>query len=1283
MNGSFANNCQAAVRFLIERRIGAGGMGTVYRAFDRQRNQWVALKTLPRLDPEAIYLFKREFRTLADVVHPNLVCLHELIAEEGRWFFTMEFVEGVDFLEYVRRGVGHAASHLVPAGPPDAAFPATLSLAEWFASEGTSGATDGRENETTRQTPAEAPSTAVNTGGLRASQLLRLRAALEQLVQGVSALHEAGYIHRDIKPGNVRVTPQGRVVLLDFGLAASLGAADADGSPRIAGTAPYMSPEQAAGQWLGPASDWYSVGVVLYEALAGRRPFEGGSSQVLREKQHRDPTPLCELAPEAPKDLASLCMALLERDPARRPSGPEILRRLGSTGQETPWSDRLAVAPSPPAPLFVGRQALLRQLDEALHDLGRGRPVAVLIEGRSGVGKTALVQQFLSQLGARRGAVVLTGRCYERESVPYKAVDNAIDALSRYLATLSAEEVNALLPRDAASLVRVFPVLEWVNALAVAPRRAPDIRDPQELRQRAFTSLREVLARLGDRKTLVVAIDDLQWGDLDSVALLHDLLRPPDPPVFLLIVCYRSEDVASSPALRAMLDPTCLAARAIEPRKLVVEPLGREEACELALVLLGRRDEQAQRLSRTIAEESQGNPYLVDALVRHTRAARDPAAAAPRFGASLDEVLWARVGRLPEPARRLLEVIAVAAHPLRQSDALRAAEFDEGSLDAVRALQIAHLVRTTGCRPDDWIETYHDRIRETVVAHLTAEIRVQRHLALAQTLETTSQADPAQLAAHFAGAGRNDRASDYYAAAADQAAAALAFDRAARLYRLALELSPRAGEAERPRRRKLADALANAGYGKEAAEAYLLCAAGAPHDEAFELRRRAAAQYLISGHIDEGLAVLEQVLQARGMRLPRTPRAAMGSLLFRRVLLWSRGFGCHVRDVGAIPPRDLDRIDLCWSAATGLALVDPIRAAALHAQGLMRALRCGEPLRAARFLAMEGILAAIPGEPARRRVQKMLMRAEGIGRGLQEPYTTGLLAAAQGVTACLQGRWKRSVEQCDRAERLFREHCTGVIWELDTVQGFAPSALSWAGEVGELSRRLPGLYRDAERRGSLFALARICTLALPALAADEPDQAERRIAECMRRWSRESFHVQHYNALYAQIQIDLYRGKGPNAWQRIEQEWCALERSLLLRSQLARVFIHFARARSALAAAAEGYQAAPLLRAAARDARRIDREQAAWAVPLARLILAGLAVLRRDSKAAREALEASIAGFDAADMPLYAAAARRALGRLVGGDEGRALLAQGDQWMSSQGIRNPDRMTALFVPWVA
>jgi hypothetical protein len=480
-----------------------------------------------RADPSALYRFKREFRALAGVTHPNLVALHELVATGGGWYFTMELVDGVDFLTHVRGG-------------PDA-----------------------------RPEPPGAP-----------GRLSRLRAALRQLAEGLGALHAAGRLHRDVKPSNVLVTREGRVMLLDFGLAAELSR-DGDHlstARHVVGTLTYMAPEQAAGRAVTPASDWYSAGVMLFEALTDQAPCVGDPLDVLAAKQAGPGAPSAR-APGCPADLDALCHDLLAPEPTDRPSGPEVLRRLGASAPATG-----ALGPPPVAGIaapLVGRGPHLRALADALAAVRRGRPVLVAVRGRSGGGKSALVEHFLDALKARDEAVTLAGRCYEQESVPYKALDALIDDLSRYLGRLPLLGAQALLPRDVSSLTRIFPVLRRVDAVAAAPRPAVETADPQELRRKAFAALKELLARLGDRRPLVLAIDDLQWGDPDSAALLCELIEPPDPPALLLLVCYRSEDESTSPVLRRLLSPQGRGGSGPDRRLVSVDELSRAEAEEI------------------------------------------------------------------------------------------------------------------------------------------------------------------------------------------------------------------------------------------------------------------------------------------------------------------------------------------------------------------------------------------------------------------------------------------------------------------------------------------------------------------------------------------------------------------------------------------------------------------------------------------------------------------------------------------------------------------------------
>jgi hypothetical protein len=560
-------------RFEIVRRIGEGGMGVVYEAWDRSRSAPVALKTLRQLDADALLRFKNEFRLLSDISHENLVRLGELFEHAGRWFFTMELVEGEDFLGYV-----------VDAGAP-------------------LGFDEGR-----------------------------LRSSLASLSRALDALHAAGSVHRDIKPSNVRVTPEGRVVLLDFGLVTETRGPRRSREGSVVGTAAYMAPEQARSQRVGPAADWYSLGVMLFEVLTGRLPFEGTPLDILLAKQGAEaPDPLA-LRPEIPPDLAALARRLLHADPARR-------RSIGSDdGGEAP---------------FVGRGAELEALCAAFADVQQGSALTVYVHGESGMGKSALIRRFTDELVRTDPRVlVLSGRCYERESVPYKAFDGVVDALSHHLAELPDHEAQSMMPHDAGLLPATFPVLGRVGAIACAPSSLRDVTDAHELRSRVFSALRGLLSELAAARPVVVVIDDMQWSDSDSALLLTDLMRPPDPPRLLLLCCSRRQSrarVEDPLARRETRNPSELALPG-ELRDVALGPLSGLAARELAEALLERAGCRSD-LAPAIAEEAQGLPLFIDELVRHAAAGGGERLAPIR----LDEAILRRVSTLSPSARRVLD----------------------------------------------------------------------------------------------------------------------------------------------------------------------------------------------------------------------------------------------------------------------------------------------------------------------------------------------------------------------------------------------------------------------------------------------------------------------------------------------------------------------------------------------------------------------------------------------------------------------------------------------------
>ena len=491
----------------------------------------------------------------------------------------------------------------------------------------------------------------------------------------------------------------------------------------------------------------------------GEPPFAGKPARILSLKHKTEPVPPARRRRGIPAALDSLCVKLLRANPTECPSYPEIMGLLRESCAAPRQPSLAAIAPTEHP--FVGRETELARLHDARELLHGGEPVVVLVRGASGSGKSRLVERFLGQLADSDRDAILRGRCFEQESVPFKAVDSLIDSLSRYLNRQPERLLRRWLPRDIGALSRMFPVLERAGPIASAAQNLALPPDPPELRRRAFGALKQLLAAIGGSHPLVLWIDDLQWGDLDSAEMLSELLRGPAPPRLLLLASYRSEYQGENPCLKALSDPHRFAPGGASVRQLDVGPLDPDDARRLAAIVLEESGTDPSGQGASIAHESAGNPYLITEMARHFGAGRGSSGAWPTDGSgiSLRQMIGARIDELPDGPRRLLEVIAVAGRPLSQRSAGAAAGLEAPDQSALPLLRREHLVRSGGPGIGDQVEVYHDQIRETLMDRLSRSALCDHNGRLAEALEAEGLTDPEMLADHFASGDQPVRAA--------------------------------------------------------------------------------------------------------------------------------------------------------------------------------------------------------------------------------------------------------------------------------------------------------------------------------------------------------------------------------------------------------------------------------------------------------------------------------------------------------------------------------------------
>ena len=1234
-------------RYELCRLLGAGSMGAVYEAFDRELQIRVALKCLPAARPDAFFRFKQEFRTLQHVHHVNLVRLGELVYERGQLFFTMELVDGCDIIAYC---CGEEPPSNVGGGSFAVAKPEDMTLdgepSEAALGRVVRGRDDGRP-------PDEA----------------KVRSTFAQLVRGLTALHAAHKVHRDVKPSNVLVTRTGRVVLLDFGLVTNFLPGESVPDARLVGTVGYMAPEQAARRHVGPEADWYSVGAMLFEVLTRRLPFEGRASELLLRQQHELPPRISDHSVGVSGSFDVLCDLLLNPRSEARPSCEQILSVLETGVTNVPES-----VPRAAGTFFVGREYELSRLREALDRARGGRICAIHVEGQSGTGKTALIRHFVERTRAERKILVLSGRCSSREDVPYKALDGVADDLADFVAHSDSPAIQRILEQRHADLSQAFPVFGRIGDPAESQIGSAVSGDPYVRRLGLFRALRDLLSAVRKEQDVIVALDDMQWADADSLALLSALLQPPNAPALLFIVSTRPH--WSGAALLGAWGAECITLENLAPGEstALASHLLIHSGCARSLVVdLGER----------IGAEAGGHPLFINELVEQV-SRRGGALPAPVL---LEAALWSRIERLELSGQALVKLTAVASSSLSIRVLAEAAKitcpgpaFD--LLSELFALRNERLLRVDGTRGINRVEPYHDRVGAAVLARLSASERCELHRAIAMALQDYPEEDPEALAIHWQGAGEPVRATSYALAAARRADKVLAFERAARLYKMALDCDPNQASADETRE-KLGDALANAGLGSSAARAYLDASLRAADRHRFELERRAADQLFRSGHVDEAEPLIQRVLKQVGMSAPRTPFWSLVALLVSRFRLAFMRMEVPLVAVTSADARQLAQLNACWSVAVGLSMVSNIRGACVQSRHLMLALRVRQPFPLVRAVAAEACYVAVAGAHTRSRVEKLLRRAQALAAHTGDPYADGFTSLAKSMCSFLVGDWAQARSFAYSAERVFEQRPAGAMWELASARTFGLWSNFYLGDISAMQNRVLNFIHEAEARGDRYAstLHRTGLVVVAWLASDDVATARQQVLEAEAGWSRDTFDFQRYLNTLGHCLVDLYEDSGEQAYRRITEIWPALSRSLSLRIQNLRVEAWYLRGVTAVAAA-RGVSEKKLLRDAERCARKLLGERLGWAITLSELISAGVASVRGQQDRAISHWRAAETAGRQNHMYIFAEAAALRTGAAIGGEDGVLLTQLSRNALSARQIRKPTRFGAMFAPGI-
>jgi predicted ATPase/class 3 adenylate cyclase len=585
-----------------------------------------------------------------------------------------------------------------------------------------------------------------------------------QLSEAIAALHAHGLVHKDLNPQNIIIHPiTGQLKLTDFGIAQRL---TLDGRERVAsdraeGTVPYMAPEQSGRihRTVDYRTDFYALGVTLYELLTGRLPFVATDPlEVIAAHIARRPEPVHVVEPDVPEGVSAIIARLLEKaaeDRYQSATGlhadlQHCLRQLDEIGQILPFELGRRDIPSTfrVAQRLYGRGAQLQALARAIEPSeGANGPRLVLISGPAGIGKSSLIHEVRRPLAMAHGLFGTGKFDVMQQHVPLVGLAAAVAGLVRSIltepdavVTAWRERLLAAVGNNAGVLVDLVPEL---GGLLGPQPPVPDL-GPLEAQQRLHMTFGDFLRALaGPEQPLVLFLDDLQWADGASLALLQAWLTDPETAHVLILGAWRDHEVDAAHRLTEALQS--LESRGVAIERMPLEPIAEADVLAMVADTLYADAETVASLAQVVYAKTSGNPFFVHVFLRalHEEGAitYDPAlgwrwdagrAAELQATANVVDMMVTRLERLPADALDVLQrasclgtrfPLALLAVACGLDETATAMALDPALVDGFVHLRGDHA----------WFA--HDRVREA--AHAMLGDRAERvHLAVGRALLT-------------------------------------------------------------------------------------------------------------------------------------------------------------------------------------------------------------------------------------------------------------------------------------------------------------------------------------------------------------------------------------------------------------------------------------------------------------------------------------------------------------------------------------------------------------------